>query len=230
MTHPTGVHHLAISTADMKTQLKFFTEVMGMELQALYWMHGVEGAWHAFLKLNDHSSLTFVHLPAMLEARTERGVTHAAHAGDASAPGTMQHIAFGVETEDELLALRDRIRSHGVPVFGPIDHGMCKSMYFAGPEGLNLEVAVTEKPLIPAQWIDPEVVALAGIDADELAAMRKPADYVRPTRPVAQPAYDPQKPHLGYPEEAYRKMLAIPDDIYAARANFTEPPVPDAVA
>ena len=41
-----GVHHLAISTADIKAQIGYFSDVLGMELVALYWMHGVEGAWH----------------------------------------------------------------------------------------------------------------------------------------------------------------------------------------
>ena len=37
-----GLHHLAICTADMKAQIAFFTDKLGMELVALYWMHGVE--------------------------------------------------------------------------------------------------------------------------------------------------------------------------------------------
>ena len=52
MTRPNGVHHLAICTAHMKEQIAFFTDVLGMELVALYWMHGVEGTWHGFLRLN----------------------------------------------------------------------------------------------------------------------------------------------------------------------------------
>ena len=48
-----GVHHLAICTADIKRQIEFFTDVLGAELKALYWMHGVEGAWHGFLRLNE---------------------------------------------------------------------------------------------------------------------------------------------------------------------------------
>jgi hypothetical protein len=44
--------------------------VLGMELVALYWMHGVEGAWHGFLKMNDHSSIAFVQTPAI--AKIER--------------------------------------------------------------------------------------------------------------------------------------------------------------
>src|SRR2546429_5750238 len=37
---PNGIHHLAICTKDIKKQIEFFTQVCGMELVALYWMHG----------------------------------------------------------------------------------------------------------------------------------------------------------------------------------------------
>ena len=49
MTTVNGVHHLAIATKDIKTQIEFFNDVLGCELVALYWMHGVEGAWHGFM-------------------------------------------------------------------------------------------------------------------------------------------------------------------------------------
>ena len=58
-----GLHHLAICTGDMKAQIEYFTDKLGMELQALYWMHGVENTFHAFLRLNDESSIAFVHNP-----------------------------------------------------------------------------------------------------------------------------------------------------------------------
>ena len=51
------------------------------------------------------------------------------------------YVAFDVADHYELLAMRDRIRSRGVNVMGPIHHGMCDSIYFAGPEGLTLEIA-----------------------------------------------------------------------------------------
>ena len=60
MTKPNGLHHLAISTGDIKRQIAFFSDVLGMELVALYWMHGVQGAWHGFMKLNDRASIAFV--------------------------------------------------------------------------------------------------------------------------------------------------------------------------
>ena len=55
-----GLHHIAICTADMKAQIEYFTDVLGMELVALYWMHGVANTWHGFLRLNDESSIAFV--------------------------------------------------------------------------------------------------------------------------------------------------------------------------
>jgi catechol 2,3-dioxygenase-like lactoylglutathione lyase family enzyme len=60
MNKVAGLHHLAICTANMKEQIEFFTDKLGMELQALYWMHGVENTWHGFLRLNDESSIAFV--------------------------------------------------------------------------------------------------------------------------------------------------------------------------
>ena len=224
MTKPNGIHHLAISTDNMKEQLTFFTQVLGMELVALYWMHGVEGAWHGFCRLNDQCSIAFVFTPGNKDAKAVIGQTHAGHGGGASAPGTMQHLSLNVDTDEELFAMRDRIRSHGVPVFGPADHGMCKSIYFAGPEGQTLEVATSPEPIDARQWIDPEVVALAGISDDELAAMKNPP--AGPDGPVKQPAFDPTGYHMHYPEPIYRMMLQAPDEMMMARMSYTEPPVP----
>ena len=47
--HPRGVNHLALSTTDMKHQLEFWCDVLGLPLKALYWMHGVKGAYHGFV-------------------------------------------------------------------------------------------------------------------------------------------------------------------------------------
>ena len=58
-----GLHHIAVSTADIKAQIEFFTDKLGMELVALYWMHGVENTWHGFLRLGDESSIAFVQNP-----------------------------------------------------------------------------------------------------------------------------------------------------------------------
>jgi catechol 2,3-dioxygenase-like lactoylglutathione lyase family enzyme len=226
MTKPNGVHHFAVCTADMKGQIAFFTDVLGMELVALYWMHGVEGAWHGFLKLNDQSSIAFVQTPEVAAIPIEIGRTHAGNAGGPCAPGGLQHIAFNVDTEAELLAMRDRIRSRGVHVFGHIDHGFCKSIYFAGPEQLTLEVATSEGLAIDAEaWIDPEVVALAGISAEELARYKAPAPYAPPAQAVAQPPLGAAGPTLVYPPPVYAAMVGTSDADIFARGSETTPPV-----
>ncbi|MFN3215535.1 MAG: VOC family protein [Acidimicrobiales bacterium] len=222
--HPNGVHHLAISTTDIKAQIEFFTTVLGGELKALYWMHGVPDTFHGFVELNPSSYIAFVQHPANTSTH-ELGLTHAGNAGGPLPGGTMQHVALGVDSLDDLLALRDRIRSHGVPVIGPIDHGMCQSVYFAGPEGLALEIA-TGSGIDERSWIDPEVVALAGIDADDLARYIEPADYERPAEPVPQPGPDSPGPHLAYPAAVYERVLATPDEAMWSSVESRPPVTP----
>ncbi|MFT5200950.1 MAG: catechol 2,3-dioxygenase-like lactoylglutathione lyase family enzyme [Candidatus Aldehydirespiratoraceae bacterium] len=226
VTQPTGVHHLAISTASVKTQIEFFTQVLGAKLVALYWMHGVE-AWHAFVELNPSCSVAFVEMAANGEIEAIPGVTHSGTPADPSAPGTMQHVAFNADDLDQLLRLRDRIRDHGVTVLGPVDHGMCHSIYFGGPEGLTLEVATSATAIPADNWIDPEVVALAGISTAELAAYRNPpADPNGEPGSMAQPPLDTTKPAMGYPEEVLAILAAMSDDDVAASMNYPDPPVP----
>ncbi|MBI4935930.1 MAG: VOC family protein [Actinobacteria bacterium] len=226
MTQPNGVHHLAITTADIKTQIDYFNDVLGCELVALYWMHGVQGAWHGFMKLNDASYVAFVQMDAIKDIEPIPGVTHAGNGGGTSAAGTMQHVAFNVDTYDDLLAMRDRIRSRGINVMGPIHHGMCDSIYFAGLEGLTLEVATSTEAIDGNHWIDPEVVGLANIDAAELARFRAPAPFERPAEAVPNPPIDPTKPHMVYQPAVYQAIMSMPDDELADRFSVTTPPVP----
>jgi len=227
MTSPNGVHHLAVATSDIKTQITFFNDVLGCELVALYWMHGVEGAWHGFMKLNDHCFIAFVETADIKTIDRTIGLTHAGSGAGACAGGAMQHLALNVDTLDDLLAMRDRIRSRGLTVFGPLDHGMCHSIYFAGPEDLSLEVATSAEPIDGRAWIDPEVVELAGISADELERLRNPVVYETPDRPVPQPAFDADLPwQRGFPQEVYEAIISMPDDVLTERLSENEPPVP----
>jgi catechol 2,3-dioxygenase-like lactoylglutathione lyase family enzyme len=222
-----GVHHIALSTGDMKAQLAFFTQVLGMQLVALFWMHGVKGAWHSFLKLNDRSFVSFVHVPGMEDVPAQIGVTHAGNAGGVTAGGTLQHLSLRVENPNEVLTMRDRIRSHGVAVLGELDHGMCRSIYFAGPEGLVMEIACAgDLGVEPDSWIDPEVVKRAGITEDELARMVSPPTFERPDAPVGQPPHDPEKPFLTYPGRAYERLLAMPDEQFTRDWSVSTAPVP----
>lgn len=221
-----GLHHLAITTANMKEQIEFFTDKLGMELVALYWMHGVENTWHGFLRLNDESSIAFVHNPDIGQIPVRLGETHAGNPGANCAKGTMQHVALAVKNNEELLAMRDRLRARGVPVMGPMDHGMCSSIYFAGPENLSLELSFSTAPIDQEAWIDPEVVALAGINAEELARYKVSSDYEDEGGAVAQPAIDGPGPHMtNYAVDgAYEAVMSLSDEQVLHMVE-NEPPV-----
>lgn len=220
-----GLHHIAIATGDMKGQIEFFTDKLGMELVALYWMHGVEGTFHGFLRLNDESSIALVHNPDIGEIPRELGVTHAGNPGANCAPGTMQHLALKVSGWDELMAMKDRLRSKGVPVVGPKDHGFCMSIYFAGPENLSLELSYSTEAINADAWIDPKVVELCGISADELDRYRTSSDYQDQGGKVPQPGIEAPGPHMtNYPPKLYEAILRTSDEKMLANSE-NQPPV-----
>ena len=222
---PNGIHHLAICTKDIKKQIEFFTEVCGMELVALYWMHGVKNTFHGFLKLGDSSSIAFVQSPEIGEIQPIKGVSHPTWTAAPVAAGVMQHVAMNVDTEEDLMAMRDRVRSHGYWVMGPLDHGFCKSIYFAGPEGLMLEFSTSEGKTIDAEaWIDPEVVKLAGIKQEELQRYKAPAPFESKGGKVPQPAPEQSKLMMEFPPEN-RAVLTMTDEEVTARLSENIPPV-----
>jgi catechol 2,3-dioxygenase-like lactoylglutathione lyase family enzyme len=220
---PNGMHHIAICTARMKDQIEFFTDVLGARLVALYWMHGTEGAWHGFLELSASSTVAFVQHPDVKDKPQTLDLSHARTPGHFTSAGTMQHLALNVDNDEDLLAMRDRIRSRGIVTFGPIDHGMCKSIYFAGLEGLNLEVSTSREAIDPARWIDRDVLEMAGISNEELQRFVNPAEF-RAASPVPQPARDHAKPHMHYPEEIYQALLGMSDEEFVKLHDWSAPP------
>lgn len=220
-----GLHHIAIATANMKEQIEFFTGKLGMELVALYWMHGVENTWHGFLRLNDESSIAFVCNPDIEKIPVHLGETHAGNPAANCARGAMQHLALKVKNHDELLAMRDRLRAKGVPVLGPTDHGFCVSIYFAGPENLSLELSYSDAPIDNRAWVDPEVQALAGISDEELARYKQSSDYSDSGGEVPQPDLGGPGPHMaGYPDGVYEMVLGTPDEVIWENSE-NQPPV-----
>ena len=226
MSVPNGVHHLAIATGDLKTQLDFFTDVVGAELVALYWMHGVENTVHAFVKMGA-MTIAFVQSPAMQAIEPAIGVSHPGFVAGDVAPGVVQHIALNVDSESDLIAMRDRCRSRGHWVMGPADHGFCKSIYLVAPEGIMLEFS-TWSGLDADEWIDPEVMAHCGLDASDVARYRNPKAFASQGGRVPQP-----EPKPGYrfvfPEEWRDRgeaLYRMGDEDLCAVFSDTEPPVP----
>jgi catechol 2,3-dioxygenase-like lactoylglutathione lyase family enzyme len=228
-----GVHHLAIATADIKSQIEFFTQAVGAELVAFYWMHGVDQTAHAFLRLSDQSMLALVEGRPMQKIDPAIGVSHAGFTAGPVAPGVVQHIALNVETHEDLLAMRDRLRSLGYWVMGPIDHGMCKSIYLNAPEGIQLEFASSAGHAIDADnWIDPDVAARFGITIEDLERYRRPPGYLSSGGSVPQPKPG-TRPGFVFPDEMQPlgdAMMQMSDEEIAAMLDHPATPAEDRAA
>jgi catechol-2,3-dioxygenase len=66
---------------------------------------------------------------------------------DNNTPAWVQHIAFQVESLDDLTETKAKLEAAGIEVVGPTDHTIFKSIYFFDPNGHRIELAAnTAKP------------------------------------------------------------------------------------
>ena len=149
-----GVHHLALTTEDMRSTVDFYTRVIGMPLvHAMKVPAGLgsgpgnrgnppyEEIRHYFFDMGNDSLLAFFEIPRGAEPPAKR-----------DAIGGMQHVAFAV-TPKKLAALRKRLAAANVTYDGPIDvlPGLV-SIYFFDPNGIRLEACCEpeagEKPAV----------------------------------------------------------------------------------
>ncbi len=75
-------------------------------------------------------------------------------------------------------------------------------------------------------WIDPEVVELAGISADELERFKHPSSYEDQRGTVPQPDVTATEgPHMtNYPEGVYARIMGTPDEVMLNSVP-SDPPV-----
>lgn len=177
---PQGINHIAFCTGDMKQQLQFYTSVIGMKLEALFWMHGVEGAFHAFLTLNPNCSMSFVYHPDVEKMQPVMGVSHVPNTISLLPGGAHQHLAFDMKDVDEVKAMIERVRSFGYMISDIIDHDFCQSAYMLAPENVWIEFTTSVRGFEDKD-IDEEVVGLCKISAEELAKMRDPNANLDPS-------------------------------------------------
>lgn len=165
-----GVNHIAIAVADMRRTLRFYCGMLGLRLVGLFPMHGVPGAVHAFCDMGDGRLLSFIRFGEPVPAAP--GVSAPRSPAGRAASGAMHHVALHVPDERTLAAVRERVVAAGHTVSAPVDHGFCRSIYLAGPDGEQLEVSTLLRPLDDRE-IDVASATAVGIDADELQAMRE---------------------------------------------------------
>lgn len=150
-----GIHHLALTTEDMKMTTDFLVNVIGMPLvHAMKVPPGVgtgpgnrgnppyEEIRHYFFDMGNDSLLAYFEIPKGEKKQSDRDEI-----------GGMQHCAFTV-TPTQLEALRRRLANAGVDYDGPVDilPGLV-SMYFKDPNGIRMEACCQ-----PSEGDNPDVI------------------------------------------------------------------------
>ncbi|MDC1120218.1 VOC family protein [bacterium] len=150
-----GVHHLALTTEDMKATTEFFVDIIGMPLiHAMKVPAGLgtgpnnrgnppyEVIRHYFFDMGNDSLLAFFEIPKGKEPAANR-----------NAIGGMQHVAF-VVTEKRFYEIKQRLKDKGIEYNGPTPQlpGLI-GIYFYDPNGIRMEMACQ-----PADGENPEIM------------------------------------------------------------------------
>lgn len=125
-----GVNHLAMATGDMDKTIRFWRDLLGMRLVAGL---GRKGYRHYFFQISESDLLAFFEWPNVKQVEKKE------HGRPVSGPFIFDHVSFGVDSEDDLWELVDRLEAAGFPVSDMIDHGFIHSIYTHDPNGIPIE-------------------------------------------------------------------------------------------
>ena len=125
-----GVNHLAMTTGDIDGTIRFWRDLLGMRLVAGL---GQPGYRHYFFQISDQDLIAFFEWPGV------QPVARKEHGRPVKGPFIFDHVSFGVEAEDDLWGLKDKLEAAGFSVSDVIDHGFIHSIYAYDPNGIPIE-------------------------------------------------------------------------------------------
>ena len=134
-----GMHHVAYRCKNAKQTVQFYRDVLEMPFQMAIAEDEVPSTgepdryMHVFLDAGGGNSIAFFELPNSPEMGR-----------DQQTPLWVQHIAFKLDSLQELTRMQQRLQTAGVDVLGPVNHGIFDSIYFFDPNGHRLEFAVNK--------------------------------------------------------------------------------------
>ena len=147
-----------MATGDIDMTVRFWRDLLGMRLVAGI---GSQGFRHYFLQIDGRDLLAFFEWPGV------KAVERTPHGQPVEGPFIFDHVSFGVESEEDLCALKDKIAAAGFWASGVIDHGLLHSIYAYDPNGIPIEFSadvpgrdVREHPVFADQ--EPPLTATEG--------------------------------------------------------------------
>lgn len=132
--------HVVLKVRRLEVSVPFYRDVLGLREVGRY---GDRMVFFSFGK--NHHDLALMELGESAAAPSRFAVG-------------LYHVAFKVgDSLDALRAFKSRLESHGVSIYGMSDHKVSQSIYFADPDGIEIEAFVDADPEI---WRNaPEAVA-----------------------------------------------------------------------
>ncbi|MDE2436291.1 MAG: VOC family protein [Sphingomonadales bacterium] len=130
-----GVHHAAYRCRDAQQTIWFYSDVLGLVDRTGIVLEEVTGTGehdpylHLFFQMGNGEYLAFFDAPGSADPDWFK-----------RKESFDMHWAFEVASEDDLLAMQERINSFGISAVGPIDHGFVKSIYMYDPNGIQVEL------------------------------------------------------------------------------------------
>ncbi len=125
-----GVNHLAMATGDMDRTILFWRDLLGMRLVAGL---GMPGYRHYFFEISPYDLIAF------FEWEGVEPMVKKEHGRPVNGRFGFDHVSFGVEEEDDLWELKDRLKGAGFWVSDVIDHGFIHSIYSYDPNNIPIE-------------------------------------------------------------------------------------------
>jgi catechol 2,3-dioxygenase-like lactoylglutathione lyase family enzyme len=145
MSNPTqvqskSVHHVAYTTRDPEATYEFYTKKLGMRLLRTENHRQGDGYFrHFFFGMGEGEAIAFFQLDGVGEEpdfKTEIST-------GLGLPPWANHIAFRLDTLEELETMTKQLHERGIPNIMQIDHGWCTSIYMLDPNGIMVEFCVT---------------------------------------------------------------------------------------
>lgn len=133
MTRFNGVNHLAMVTRDMDLTIRFWRDLLGMRLVAGI---GSPGYRHYFFEISPTDLIAFFEWPGA-QPQPEKD-----HGAPVKGPIAFDHVSFGMETEEDLWELKDKLAAAGFWVSEVVDHGFIHSIYSFDPNNIPIEFSV----------------------------------------------------------------------------------------
>ncbi len=130
MINYSGINHLAMVTRDMTATIRFWRDLLGLRLVAGL---GRPGYRHYFFEISAHDMISFFEWPDV------QPIPEKDHGVPVKGPAAFDHVAIGVNSDDDLWEIKARLEAAGFWVSEAIDHGFIHSVYSFDPNQIAIE-------------------------------------------------------------------------------------------